>query len=136
MLPRLVGGMVVRFLFICIAGAAGTGARYGIAVGLLRWLGPSFPYGTLTVNIVGSFLAAAVMELGLSHGAIPEDVRAVLVTGFMGGFTTYSSFNYEMLAYAHRGSGALAATYVVATLAGCGAAGVLGFAAARWVAAG
>ena len=127
-------GRLTRFLLICLGGAAGTGARYLVATGALKLLGPAFPVGTLTVNLVGSFLLGAIMELGLGFGAISPDVRIVLATGVMGGFTTYSSFNYETLGFLQRGAWLLACGYFVATAAGCLAAGILGVASARWLA--
>ncbi len=125
---------MTRFLLICLGGAAGTGARYLVATGMLRWLGPSFPFGTLTVNVVGSFLLGVIMELGLGYGAISPDLRVILATGVMGGFTTYSSFNFETVGYFERGAWLLGGAYLVATLVGCALVGVLGIATARWMA--
>jgi fluoride exporter len=120
-----------RFLLVCLAGGAGSGARYLVVTGLARVAGPAFPYGTLTVNVVGSFLLGAIMELSLSLAVISPDVRVVLAAGVMGGFTTYSSFNYETLAAVQRGAFALAAGYLALTVVGCLAAGALGVGAAR-----
>ncbi len=125
---------MTRFLLICLGGAAGTGARYLVATGMLRWLGPSFPFGTLTVNVVGSFLLGVIMELGLGYGAISPDVRVILATGVMGGFTTYSSFNFETVGYFERGAWLLGGAYLLATLVGCFLVGVLWVATARWMA--
>lgn len=127
---------MTRFLLICAGGAAGTGARYLVATGMLRWFGPSFPFGTLCVNVVGSFLLGAIMELGLTYGALTPDARVILATGVMGGFTTYSSFNYEALGYLQRGAWAVGLTYLAITVVGCGVAGMLGLAGARWLAGG
>jgi CrcB protein len=102
---------------------------------MLNWLGPGFPFGTLTVNVVGSFLLGAIMELGLGYGAIPADLRVILATGVMGGFTTYSSFNHEVLAHLQRGAWLLGGAYFLATALGCLAAGALGLALVRWLAA-
>ncbi len=128
------GPPLKRFVLICVGGAAGTGARYLVASGMLRWLGPAFPFGTLSVNVTGSFLLGVIMELGLSYGAISPDLRVILATGVMGGFTTYSSFNYETVGYVQRGSWALGIGYLAATVCGCLAAGILGLVAARWIA--
>jgi CrcB protein len=122
---------VSRLLLVCLGGAAGSGARYLVGVGLGRWLGTGFPWGTLAVNLVGSFLLGAIMELGLRLEAIPPDLRLFLATGVMGGFTTYSSFNYEVLGYLQRGAWAEGGAYLGTTVAGCLAAGLLGIAAAR-----
>ncbi len=124
------------FLLICLGGAAGTGARYLVGTGMLRWLGPAFPFGTLAVNLGGSLLLGAVMELGAGHGLLSADLRVVLATGVMGGFTTYSSFNHETLGYLQRGAWFLGGGYLGLTLLGCSTAGALGIAAARWLAGG
>jgi CrcB protein len=123
-----------RFFLICLGGAFGTAARYLIATGMLRWLGPAFPYGTLTVNLTGSFLLGVIMELGLGFGAISPDLRVILAVGVMGGFTTYSSFNFETVGYFERGAWLVGGTYVLATLLGCFVLGVMGTAVARWMA--
>jgi CrcB protein len=120
-----------RFLWICVAGAAGTGARYLIQLGTAKAFGQSFPYGTLIVNLAGSFLLALLMQLALSGERISPTLRLVLATGFLGGFTTYSSFNYETLALFEQRAFGPAAGYFAATVLGCLAAGLLGFAAGR-----
>ncbi len=120
-----------RFLLICLGGAIGTGARFLISTGVARAFGPDFPRGTILINATGSFLIALVMELSLRTGALSPDLRLFLTTGVMGGYTTYSSFNYETLRLAEDGSFALAALNVGLTVIGCLAAGLLGLAAAR-----
>ena len=122
---------MTRFLLVCLGGAAGSGARYLVGVGAGRWIGSGFPWGTLLVNLVGSSLIEAIMELGIRFGAIPAETRIFLTTGVMGGFTTYSSFNYELLGYLERGAWAAGGLYLSATVAGCLASGLLGLAAAR-----
>jgi CrcB protein len=121
------------FLVICLAGALGSGARYLVATGMLRWVGPRFPAGTLAVNLSGSFLLAVLMELALRQLVAP-DLRAILGTGVLGGFTTYSSFNQEALGYFERGAWFLGAAYIVATVVGCVVAGLLGLGWTGWLA--
>lgn len=120
-----------RFLIVCGAGGLGSGARYLIS----RWLGDApgerFPYGTLIVNLVGSFLIALVLELALRRQTLPPTLTLGLTTGFMGGFTTYSAFNYQTTALALNGAWARAIVNVVVTLVGCIAAGLLGLWLAR-----
>ena len=82
---------MARFLWICLAGAAGTGARYLLSTWLSRASGPAFPWGTLAVNLLGSFLLGLVMEIGLATGVLPPTLRLTLATGLLGGFTTYST---------------------------------------------
>jgi CrcB protein len=92
--------------------------------------GTTFPYGTLMVNVAGCFLIAAVMQVALSTELISPTLQLALTTGFLGGLTTYSSFNYEATRLLERawGPGLL---YIALTAAVCFGAGLLGFAAAR-----
>jgi CrcB protein len=117
---------MARFLWICAAGAVGTGARYLLSTALARVAGPGFPWGTLAVNILGSFLLGAVMEVGVATELLSPAVRMVLATGLLGGFTTYSSFNYETLQYFQVQSWMLAFLNVSVTVLACLAAGILG----------
>lgn len=120
-----------RFLLVCLGGAVGTGARYLVAIGMPRLVGTAFPYATLTVNVLGSFLLGAIMQVGLTTSLITPGMRLVLTTGVMGGFTTYSTFNYETMEYLRRGTIWLAALNVAATLSLCLLSGALGLALAR-----
>jgi CrcB protein len=114
---------LTRFLLICLGGAIGTGARYLTALWAAAAFGPAFPFGTLIVNVAGSFLLGFLMQLGATS--------PVLTTGVMGGFTTYSTFNYETMDYFRTGAWLMAATNIAATLVGCLAAGLAGVALAR-----
>jgi CrcB protein len=121
-----------QFLWICFGGAIGTGARYLLGSWALRALGPGFPYGTLSVNVLGSFLVAVFMYLGVETTVLTPGVRLVLTTGLMGGFTTYSAFSYETLKYLQEGAFGLAAANALVTTFGCLAACALGWATTRW----
>jgi fluoride exporter len=123
----------VRLLLICLGGALGTGARYLIGGLAVRWLGSEFPYGTLFINVVGSFLIGFVQQVGLTTLAIPETTRLVLTIGVMGGFTTYSSFSYETIRLVENGSWLGAAANVVLTTGLCLVVCVLGLALGRVV---
>ena len=105
-------------LFVAIAGALGCVARYGVGLAGQRLLGDRFPWGTLAVNLVGSFAIGAVMVIAETRQLDPR-LRVALVGGFLGGFTTYSAFAYETLALAERKSAATAALYAGVTVAGC-----------------
>ena len=120
-----------RFLWICLGGAVGTGARYLLSDWSLRNFGPGFPWGTLAVNVIGSFLLGALMQIALATSLLPPTLRLTLTTGVMGGFTTYSTFNYETVRYLQQSDWVGAGTYVAATLGVCLAAGALGLFAAR-----
>jgi fluoride exporter len=119
-----------RFLWICLAGASGTGARYILALWAAQRLGSTFPYGTFLVNILGSFLIAGVMHAGLTLNW-PPNLRAAITIGFLGGFTTYSSFNYETMRLVEEGAIATASVNVALTFVGGWTAGWLGLVVAR-----
>jgi len=110
---------VTRLILICLGGAVGTGARYVLGGLVVRWLGADFPYGTLLINVLGSFLIGLIQQVGLSTLLIPDTLRLVLTIGVMGGFTTYSSFSYETLKLAETGSWVGASLYVGLTTALC-----------------
>jgi CrcB protein len=122
---------MMRFLLICLGGAFGTGARYALSIGCRTLLGAAFPYGTLAVNVIGSFLLGMIMQLGIADELLSPTARLTLGTGVMGGFTTYSSFNYETLELVRDRAVLLAIVNVLATLSACFAAGWLGVVAAR-----
>lgn len=124
---------MTRFLWICLGGAAGTGARYLLSGWALAALGTTFPWGTLVVNVLGSFLLGLVMQVGMATPVLSPTLRLALTTGVMGGFTTYSTFNYETIRYAQEGSWLLAVANVVVMLTGCLAAGFAGLWAGRWI---
>jgi len=121
---------MARFLLICLGGAVGTGARYLFSTAMKRAFG-NFPFGTLGVNVIGSFLASIVMVLALEKSALSPDMRLILVTGVLGGFTTYSSFNYETLHLAQSGAPGLAVINLAVTVVVCLAAGIAGIWVAR-----
>ncbi len=119
-----------RLFWICFAGAAGTAARFLVGLWATRRFGPAFPYGTVIVNLVGCFLIAFVMNVAGAK-SWPETTRLAVTVGFLGGFTTYSSFNYETTRLAAHGAMAAASVNVLVTLLGGVAAGLLGVLAAQ-----
>jgi fluoride exporter len=121
-----------RFLWICLAGAAGTASRYLIAVWAAQRFGSAFPYGTLIVNLGGCFAIAAVMEGALTLGW-SATLRSALTIGFLGGLTTYSSFNYETTRLLEEGAVTTALLNVMLTVFGGFIAGVLGLLTVRAV---
>lgn len=82
-------------LYVALGGAIGSALRYGASVAVQRWAASPFPWGTLFVNILGSFLIGLLMISLLKAGEWRENYRLFLVTGLMGGFTTFSSFSWE-----------------------------------------
>jgi fluoride exporter len=80
---------------LSVAGAAGTLARYGLAAAVLKWRGAGFPWGTLVVNALGCLLFGFFTTLADERGAISPETRLLLTTGFLGAFTTFSTFAWE-----------------------------------------
>ncbi|MGB2712920.1 MAG: fluoride efflux transporter CrcB [Vicinamibacterales bacterium] len=119
-----------RFFWICVAGAAGTGTRYLVALWAARQFGTNFPYGTLIVNLAGCFAIATLMQLGAAVVWSPT-IRLALTVGFIGGLTTYSSFNYETSRLAQEGAVGAAAANVLVTLLGGFVAGWGGWLCSR-----
>ncbi len=125
----------MRLFLISLGGAFGTAARYLTTMWAATVFGPAFPAETLTVNIVGSFLIALIMQLSFDSVAMSTDVRLMLTTGVTGGFTTYSAFNYETTNYFREGAWGTGIANVAATFFGCLIAGFAGLALARAIAA-
>ncbi|MFZ5560380.1 MAG: fluoride efflux transporter CrcB [Pseudomonadota bacterium] len=118
------------FLLVALGGALGSLARYGMAAGVNRWAQSAFPWGTLFVNIAGSFLIGLLMVLLMKTGAWRESGRLLLVTGVMGGFTTFSSFSWETWKLIEAGRLPLAAANVLISVAVC----LLATSAGAWLA--
>jgi CrcB protein len=116
-----------RMLWIGLAGALGTWLRWVVGLAATRLLGEGAPpYGTWLVNVVGCFLLGAVVEATASGWSLSSTARSAVTVGFLGGLTTYSSFNQEATSLVQHGATRTGLVYVVATALGCALAGVLG----------
>lgn len=104
-------------LIIAAGGALGAAGRHLVGLAAFRLLGTGFPWGTLTVNVLGSLLMGVLIETLALKFSAPAGVRLFLATGILGGFTTFSTFSLDVVILAERGQGALAAAYVMASLA-------------------
>ncbi len=111
-----------NLLYVALGGAAGSVCRYLVSVLAISTLGAGFPWGTLAVNVAGS------AAIGLAFGAgLDGPARLLLVTGFLGGFTTFSAFSLEAAALFER-SPMLAVAYVLASVG----LGLAAFALVLW----
>lgn len=84
-----------RLALVAVAGAFGTLARYVLSVGIQRVAGDDFPWGTLLVNVIGCFLFGLVWSLANERLVINREAQVVLLGGFMGAFTTFSTFIFD-----------------------------------------
>jgi CrcB protein len=104
-------------LSVCLGGAVGSGARYLVGLAAARWLaGAAWPWATLMVNVVGCLVRGLLLATVAASASAPGWLRLGLTTGVMGGFTTYSTFNAELLAMLERGQAGRAASYLGATV--------------------
>jgi fluoride exporter len=93
-----------KWLLVGLGGGLGAVARYWLSGLVQEWLrNASFPYGTLVVNVAGCFIIGALAYLSEARGLLTAETRLLLITGFLGGFTTFSTFGNETLALARGG---------------------------------
>jgi CrcB protein len=124
----------MKIIWMMVAGGFGAGARYAMTLEIQRWLdgavthgwlrhllGAAFPLGTVVVNVFGTFLMALIVTLTLK-GVVSPELRLILGTGFLGAFTTFSTFELEAHGLLSGGQWAQASLYIVGNL-------FLGFAA-------
>lgn len=90
--------------FLAVAGALGTLSRYGLSGLAQRIGGVDFPFGTLIVNLIGSVLIGFFMQIGLNSEILSRTARLVITVGFLGAFTTFSTFGYETIKFAEEGA--------------------------------
>ncbi|MCW1977570.1 fluoride efflux transporter CrcB [Xanthomonas campestris] len=103
-------------LLAMAGGAVGSGLRFAIGASLLQRFGTGFPWGTLTVNLVGAFLAGLLMVWLDARGPASWALRALLIVGVMGGLTTFSSLMMECLVFARTERSTLIGLYLAVTL--------------------
>jgi len=116
----------MSFLLVGIGGGVGAALRFGLNLLLLATAGAWLPWGTLAANVLGSFALGWVMEALGGARLLGVDLRVVLGTGLLGGFTTYSSFNLETLRLIQEGVPGRALLYAGTTVVVCLAAGLAG----------
>jgi len=122
---------VLDFLAISLGAILGANLRYWMSRGAMRLLGPVFPYGTLAINVMGSFVVGFFVVWTTERVLVDPRWRLFVIVGFCGGYTTFSSYAYETMAFFERGQWLLMATNFLANnLVACSAA-LAGMALAR-----
>ena len=111
-----------HILFIALGGAGGALARHWLSTLVHSAAGSHFPWGTLLVNVLGSFAIGVAYIAIVERGAIHPDWRSVAMVGFLGAFTTFSTFSLEALALFENGQVVTAAVYITASVVSCMAA--------------
>lgn len=125
--------MVLNILVIALGAAIGANLRYGVSLWAAQRWGASFPYGTLLVNVIGSFVIGIVLALAATRLTLSEPLRLLIVTGLLGGFTTFSSLSYETYALLANGSWSMAGVYLLGSFTLGLAAVFLGVGVARLI---
>jgi fluoride exporter len=126
----LGGFLMPNLLLVMLGGALGSLARYGVGLGAAQLFGPTFPIGTMFINITGSFVLGVLVSLS-GPMAIGPNTRLLLATGFCGAYTTFSTFSVETLNLMEKGSYGLALVYLLGNLLGGILAAWAGFILAR-----
>ena len=124
---------VLDFVYIGVGAIFGANARYVIGYYFALRFGPTFPFGTLFINITGSLLLGFVLTYLANRVGIDQGYRLLIGTGFMGAYTTFSTFSFETIALMQRGDWLPAIVNSVASLVGALLACFVGITVADWV---
>jgi CrcB protein len=103
-------------LLVAVGGAIGSLLRYYVGLGSLRLMGPGFPWGTLVVNVVGCFIIGVFAEMIARRFNASVELRLLLITGFLGGFTTFSAFSLDAITLFERGEVFAGGIYIAASV--------------------
>jgi CrcB protein len=106
----------LAYLIVFLGAGIGGALRHGVNLAAARLIGTAFPYGTLTVNVVGSLVMALIAEFFALRSGLPREWRLFLTTGILGGFTTFSTFSLDAVTLWQRGDALAAFFYVAASL--------------------
>ncbi len=112
---RYVRAMITIF-WVALGGAIGAAARYLVAMQALRLFGPGFPWGTLTVNVAGSLAMGLLAGFFAHRMQVSTDVRMFLMTGILGGFTTFSAFSLDVSVLVARKDYMMSALYIIGSV--------------------
>lgn len=107
---------MAHILIVALGGAVGASLRHLVNLATLRMLGPNFPWGTLTVNVLGSFLMGIFIEVLVRRLGDSQELRLLVATGLLGGFTTFSAFSLDVALLWERGDGIAATLYAASSV--------------------
>lgn len=108
----------MEYLAVALGGALGAVARFALSTHMVRLLGAGFPYGTLAVNVIGSFIMGVCAVLIVEHLKSIGYWREFVMVGFLGAFTTFSTFSLDGLNLLHNGQTSTAIMYFVISVIG------------------
>lgn len=103
-------------VLVFVGGGLGAVSRHLTGMAVMRASGPGFPWGTMVVNIIGSFVMGCLIAWLARRSSGDADLRLLLATGFLGGFTTFSAFSLDAVTLYERGALTAAAAYVIASV--------------------
>ena len=112
----IIGSFITQILAVGAGGALGCIARFLTTSLMVKVAGPAFPFGTLLVNVLGSFAMGIFIELALENESVGHHVRLLVAVGALGGFTTFSAFSLEVVALFERGEIVLTAVYILSSV--------------------
>ena len=124
---------IIPFVYVGLGSMLGGVSRYGMTLVTQNYAALALPFGTLISNLAGCLLIGLIAGIGASSQVLSSEMRLLLATGFCGGFTTMSSFVYELGQFIQDKEYFYASSYFVATLAGAGLAFVLGLLLSEWM---
>ena len=105
-----------HLLLVALGGAVGASCRHLVGMAALKIFGPGFPWGTFAVNVIGSLAMGIFIELLVQRSGATSELRYLIATGFLGGFTTFSAFSLDFAVLWERGDLAQAAIYLTASV--------------------
>ncbi len=126
-----LNGVCMGYLIVFVGAGIGGALRHGVNQAALHLLGSGYPFGTLTVNVVGSLLMGIIAGYFAFKADAPQPWRLFLTTGILGGFTTFSAFSLEVVLLYERGEGATAVGYALLSVGLSCAALLTGLAVTR-----
>jgi CrcB protein len=124
---------IIPFVYVGLGSMLGGVSRYGMTLLTQNYAALTIPFGTLISNLAGCLLIGVIAGIGATTQVLSTEMRLLLATGFCGGFTTMSSFVYELGQFIQDKEYFYASSYLIATLAGAGLAFVLGLFLSEWV---